>query len=580
MLRRQREPNRALLAIFLLSFSIASIGVGAPKKHNTLPHKTPSKPASESKATPEQAPLVKGFASKIESMTRQVEVRKGTDANWKKAKSQMSLSSSDQIKTGTRSVARVKLGDGSKVLLLQNSQAEMENLSSVQKTIKLLRGRVRAIVAKIKGGNNFQIKTPVGVASVRGTDFEVEVSDDGQQMSIDVREGHVGVSRLGDLAGEVMINAGERIKFGLEGEIGDPIRSGALPMDSDEVRSEVQIARTKENIVAMAAEESRNADYQVGKSLIDVNGQRVRVEEYITRPQSDQFKLVVLNERTTRFDYFTYKGTFNQALPEDLSVALKQVGGKLGSTSPDYYLTNYETLMSNTIDSITDSASGGHLVKITFDGSNYTLIDNADATHTRTIEAAVMQIDDQGNVSYKIYNPIRDAFSTVTAANKDEAVKISVLDTVTGSYHNLTSGDIYWKTRFDNYSSFVNTTAKTAFAVKPASVHTLAIDLDATFTNKPITIISEFPSGTSNLHNKLSLYYSDGSNTTYDNYIIDDLGAVAPTSSFEGKSTSAAYKEELEKWNYETRVEANEMNGRYIDLVVDPRIGTISGLIQ
>jgi hypothetical protein len=319
---------------------------------------------------------------------------------------------------------------------------------------------------------------------------------------------------LGDLASEIILNEGQKIRFGIEGALSDPIRSGALPVNRDEVRNEVQIARAKNSIVAMAAEESRDADYQTGKSLIDVNGQRVRVEEYIMRPRADQFKLVVLNERPTRFDYFTYKGTLNTNLPDDLSIALKQIGGKLGSTAPDYYLTEYATEASNTIDSITDSASGGHLVKIDFDGTNYTLTDTADATHTRTIAAAELQSDG----SYKIYNPVRDSFSLVTAANKDEALKISVLDTVSGSYKNLASGDIYWKSRFNTYSSFINQTAKTSYAKKNSVTNTLAIDLDANFTNSAITTISEFPSGTANLHNRLSLYYSDGSKTTYNNY--------------------------------------------------------------
>jgi len=34
-------------------------------------------------------------------------------------------------------------------------------------------------------------------------------------------------SRLGDLAGEIMVRSGERIPIGLEGETGNPIRMGA-----------------------------------------------------------------------------------------------------------------------------------------------------------------------------------------------------------------------------------------------------------------------------------------------------------------------------------------------------------------
>jgi hypothetical protein len=168
----------------------------------------------------------------------------------------------------------------------------------------------------------------------------------------------------------------------------------------------------------------------------------------------------------------------------------------------------------------------------------------------------------------------------VTAASKDEAIKIAVLDSDTGSYRNFAADDTFWRTRYNTYSSFINTTAKVSWARKSTVTNTLANDLDADFTNAPITTGSEFPLGESQLQNRLSLYYQDGSRTTYTNTIIDDEGNVAPSSAFSGKSTSAAYKEELEKWNYAQRVTSTEMGGRYIDLVVDPKIGTKSGLIQ
>lgn len=517
----------------------------------------------------------KSKVSQIDSITRQVEVQSKGGSSWKKAQNKMTLSTDDKIRTGRRSVARMKLLDGSKVLLLQNSQAEMENLSSVEKTIKLLKGRIRAVVAKIKGGNNFKVKTPVGVASVRGTDFEVEVSEEGDQMNVSVLEGQVGVSKLGVMADEVVLNAGEKISFGAEGEMGAPEKSGSA-MDQQEVRSEIMNSQVKDAVLAMAAEESRSADFQVGKSLIDVHGQRVRVEEYITRPQSNQFKLVVLNDRPDRFDYFTYKGTFNTTLPEDLSIALRQVGGTLGSASPDYYLTAYESLMSNTIDNIIDSGSGGHLVRITFDGTYYTLTDPTDPTNTRTIEAAALQNDG----TYRIYNPRSDSFTTVSAANRDEALKVSVLDSTTGAYRNLASGDTLWRTRYNSNSFTVNNVTKTAFSKKSGVTNTLAIDFDADFTNRPILTISENPSGSAALHNRLTLYYADGSKLTYNNYIINDEGKIAPASSFQGLSNSADYQTELNNWNYEQDVTATEMGNRSIRLVIDPRIGTISGLIQ
>jgi len=161
-------------------------------------------------------------SARLESARRKVEIQRIDTKEWRPASRNTILKTNEKIRTGRRSTARIKLKDGTKILILQNSRVEMENLSSIQKTIKLMRGRLRAIVKKIKGAKNFQIKTPIGVASVRGTDFEVEYLEDSEDMTVIVKSGQVGVSRLGDLANEVILNPGDKIIFGPSGVLGNP----------------------------------------------------------------------------------------------------------------------------------------------------------------------------------------------------------------------------------------------------------------------------------------------------------------------------------------------------------------------
>jgi hypothetical protein len=235
--------------------------------------------------------------------------------------------------------------------------------------------------------------------------------------------------------------------------------------------------------------------------------------------------------------------------------------------------------MSNTHDTISDEGSGGHLVRIDVSGSGssaqYTLThdDGLGNISSQVVDAAALQ----GDGSYKVYNPVKDNFSLVSATNLDDALKVSVLDGE--NYRNLANADTYWKTRFNSNEFRINDVLKSSFAPRTGITNVLALDLDATFTNAPVVTISEYPEGSGTLHNRLSLYYNDGSKLVYDNYIIDDEGNVATSDKFDGLGTSADYQNELLNWNYQQKVKATEMSDS-INLVIDPRIGTMSGLIQ
>jgi hypothetical protein len=95
-----------------------------------------------------------------------------------------------------------------------------------------------------------------------------------------------------------------------------------------------------------------------------------------------------------------------------------------------------------------------------------------------------------------------------------------------------------------------------------------------------LVAVTDTPSGNDMLHNRTRLFYANGTQETYDTYIIGDDGSVAPVSAFNGLSSGTAFKSELIKWNYEQVVTATEFQGRKIDLVVEPKILIKSGLIK
>lgn len=521
-----------------------------------------------------------GYAipAKADRVQGQVEKRAIGAFNWLPVVPGDQLEDGSAVRTGHNAQLEIVTARGHHLTVRGDTLLELTSLQNDDTHARLERGRVLSKVKKLQTAEKFSIQTPTAVCAVRGTAFDTIAGDKGTLVS--VFEGVVGVAALGS-KDETMVRAGQTTSVH-DGTIEIPrttpqdhSQSGDSPL-AREARHEVGLDMSRNEIIAAAALEQRMADYTEGKSLVDVEGRRVRLEEYIVRAQPNEFKFVVLNHRDERLDYFFYKGTFNKDLPSDLSVALKDLSGKIGETAPDYYLTAYEMGQSNTVDSIHDTATGGHLVKVSVDGSgNYVLTDSADPTNTRTIQAAELQIDG----SYKVYNPLADSFSTVTAEEKTAATKFGVYLPENDTFKDLTAGDTVWKTRFNSYNHALNTVSKISYE-KSGTANVLASTLDATWTYAGGFVLPVVEADANKLDVTITNYYGDGTFEKYRTVLIDDNGAIAPQSAFSGVSTGAEYKGELLKWNYEQQVSATEFEGRKIDLVVEPKIFIKSGLIQ
>ncbi len=103
------------------------------------------------------------------------------------------LIQSDAIKTGPRSTASLLLGDGSVVRLNENTSIQLSTYTKTENTweirLKQFAGTTWNRVQKLAGVSKYEIETSTTVATVRGTAFSVDVSDDSAQ--VDVAEGTV-----------------------------------------------------------------------------------------------------------------------------------------------------------------------------------------------------------------------------------------------------------------------------------------------------------------------------------------------------------------------------------------------------
>ena len=128
-------------------------------------------------------------------------MRSGTTA-WGAVEAGLPVSAGDRIKTGPRSMCDIELDDGSILHLAANSETKIESLDikndKNDSSFSLFIGKLIASVNKLKK-TKMQIRTPVSVASLRGTEFAVDTTE--KETEVGVFDGAVAVQNT-ELSGE------------------------------------------------------------------------------------------------------------------------------------------------------------------------------------------------------------------------------------------------------------------------------------------------------------------------------------------------------------------------------------------
>jgi len=98
----------------------------------------------------------------------------------------------DIIETGDKSAVIVQAGDEFTVRFEENTKVIISSINNISKReINLNSGKVLSRVSKLKKGNEYMIKTPTAVASVRGTEFLADYSEG--KTTVAVAKGKVSV---------------------------------------------------------------------------------------------------------------------------------------------------------------------------------------------------------------------------------------------------------------------------------------------------------------------------------------------------------------------------------------------------
>lgn len=106
-----------------------------------------------------------------------------------------------RIQTGANAFLSIGLADGSTVTLPSQTIVRVERLrrfrltSEMERLFRVDDGRTQIeVTPRTNGRDRFEMRTPISVAAVRGTDFRVAVLDGGKAATTEVLDGHVGLA--------------------------------------------------------------------------------------------------------------------------------------------------------------------------------------------------------------------------------------------------------------------------------------------------------------------------------------------------------------------------------------------------
>ena len=132
----------------------------------------------------------------------QVSVQRLGDAALAPVSTGMVVRPSDTFRTGNQSSVSLRFADGSRLLIVPDSQMTMEQLLVYGRTgitdtrLRVDRGSVDTkVVPNAARAPAFEVRTPAINLGVRGTDFRVHVDPSGEAARVEVLEGSVGAGR-------------------------------------------------------------------------------------------------------------------------------------------------------------------------------------------------------------------------------------------------------------------------------------------------------------------------------------------------------------------------------------------------
>lgn len=282
-----------------------------------------------------------------------VEVRPGREGKWAAARRNMDITEGSAVRTAAGASAVVLLPNKTKVWMKESSNLELEQRQTLASRLALMFGRIKLRVPHLLRKEKFEVRTPSAVCAVRGTEFTVDTDEIGR-MNINVLYGEVKLNFVvppeKGLA-ELYIPQGRTLRLEEKGQAGkvglmtaaserSSLENWNPGLKPEERQKELQAkendrAQLKEFADATANSENsvknflnnvKEADLEAGRTLRDVHGNLVRVDQRLVRPDNSTLQFYNIVKRPV-YNYtrnmsasggFKYNGSLSMADRLDL----------------------------------------------------------------------------------------------------------------------------------------------------------------------------------------------------------------------------------------------------------------------
>jgi len=262
--------------------------------------------------------------SKILSMSGTVEVRPTREGQWTAASENMEIGEGGAIRTGAGGGAVMLMPNKTKVWLKESSSLELEQRQTLASRLALVFGRIKVRVPHLLRKERFEVRTPSAVCAVRGTEFTLGTDEEGK-MDLQVLFGEVKLKfaippdRGSD---EFSIPQGQGLRLEEKGREAKPAlltpkaerealenwNPGLKPAerqkdlrqkenDRAQIREFAKVTTNSENTVKSFLNVVKESDLEAGRTLNDVHGNLVRVDQRMVRPEPDQIQFFNLVKR-------------------------------------------------------------------------------------------------------------------------------------------------------------------------------------------------------------------------------------------------------------------------------------------